>query len=88
MRKNTIEFTFSDFVDQFLYVISCLLNIDVEPRIGPKIRKFLHLSEQIKIGDWYLYQNYTKIMIYGFKLPPYRSPKFVPIWIFALEYIR
>lgn len=59
VRKNTTGFTFSDFVDQYLYVSYLLLINDVEPRIGPEIRKILHLSEQTRTRDWYLYQNYT-----------------------------
>lgn len=74
-------------MDQFLYVVSCLLNNNVEPSIVPEIRKILHLSEHTRIGDWYLYQIYIEIRIYGYELPPYRLPKFVPIQNFELEYI-
>lgn len=46
------------------------------------------MSDQVQIGDWYLYENYTKIRIFGCKLPPYKLPKFLPMRIFSLEYIR
>lgn len=58
------------------------------PRISSEIKKFLHLSKHDKVGDWYLYQNYTEIQIYGCEIPPYRLPIFVSIRIFTLEYIR
>lgn len=48
----------------------------------------LHLSNQENIGDWYLYQNYTEIRVYGCELAPYKLPKYLPMRIFALEYIR
>ena len=32
VRKNNIEFTFNDFVDQFLHVVASLLNSDAEPK--------------------------------------------------------
>lgn len=37
--------------------------------------------------DWYLYQNYIEIRVYGWEFSSYKLPKFVPIRIFALEYI-
>jgi len=46
------------------------------------------LSKVYSIGDWYFYQNYTVIRIYGCELPPYRLPKYVPMRLFALEYFR
>ncbi len=48
----------------------------------------MHLSEQTKIGDCYLYQNFIEIRVYRCEFPPYRLPKFVPMRIFSLEYIR
>jgi hypothetical protein len=64
------------------------LNNSTEPRISEEIQKVLHLSDQAKTGDWYLYQNYTEIRVYGCELPPYKLPKYLPMRIFALEYIR
>ena len=37
VRKNSTEHTFSDYVDQFLHIISYLLNHNIEPRIGLEI---------------------------------------------------
>ena len=65
-----------------------MLNSSTEARISEEIQRVLHLSDQAKIGDWYLYQNHTEIMVYGCEMPPYRFPKYLPMWIFALEYIR
>ena len=45
------------------------------------------MSDQTKAGDWYLYQNYTELRIYGYELAPYKLPKFLPMRIFSLEYI-
>jgi hypothetical protein len=41
-----------------------------------------------KNGDWYLFQNHTKIRVYGCELAPYKLPKYLPMRIFSLEYIR
>jgi len=39
------------------------------------------------VGDWYVYKDYIEIRIYGSKVPPYQLLIFLPIRIFALEYI-
>ena len=79
---------FSEFIDSFIHPVKKLLIGSSEPRIGEYIKRILHLSEQAKTGDWYLYNNYTEIRVYGCELPPYKIPKYVPMIIFSLEYIR
>jgi hypothetical protein len=59
-----------------------------EPRINEEIQRILHLSDLAKTGDWYLYQDHTEIRVYRCEMPPYKMPKFLPVRIFALEYIR
>jgi hypothetical protein len=88
VRKNSTEYSFKDFIDQFIYPATCLLSSSTEPRVSEEIQKVLHLTDQAKTGDWYLYQNYTEIRVYGCELPPYKLPKYLPMRIFALEYIR
>ena len=51
------------------------------------VQRILHLSEDAKIGDWYLYQNHSEIRVYGCELAAYKLPRYVPVRIFALEYI-
>jgi len=46
------------------------------------------LSDKTKTRDWYLYKNYTKIRLYGCELAPSKLPKYVPMRILSLEYIR
>ena len=65
-----------------------MLNNKMEPRINEEVQRILHLSNLAKTGDWYLYQNHLEIRVYGCELPPYKLPKYLPIRIFALEYIR
>ena len=54
VRINSEDYSFSNFVDQFLHTSLCLLSSDAIPRISPEINKVLHLSEQSKVGDCYL----------------------------------
>jgi len=51
VRKNSTDFTFTDYVDQFLYTIIFLLHSDLEPKIGADVQKKLHRSDQVKTGD-------------------------------------
>lgn len=55
VRKNTKEYSFSDYVNQFLHTTLFFLSSDIIPRISLEIKRILHLSEQSKIRDWYLY---------------------------------
>ena len=59
-----------------------------EPLINEEIQRILHVSDLTKKGDWYLYQNHTEIRVYGCELAPYKLPKYLPVRIFSLEYIR
>jgi hypothetical protein len=59
-----------------------------EPRVNEEVRRVLHLSESAKTGDWYLYQNHSEIRVYGCELAPYKLPRYIPVRVFALEYIR
>jgi hypothetical protein len=59
-----------------------------EPWINDEVQRVLHLSDNAKIGDWYLYQNHTEIRVFACELAPYKIPRYVPVRIFALEYIR
>jgi hypothetical protein len=88
VRKNSIEFSFKDFIDQFYHLVVCMLSSRIEPRINEEVQIVLHLSNLTKTGYWYLYQNHTKIRVYRCEFPPYRLPKYLPVKIFALEYIR
>lgn len=71
-----------------LYTLSFLLTSNIDPRIWPEIEQCLHLSEQTKIGDWYLYHNYIEIRVDGCEFPPYKFLEFIPMTIFSLGYIR
>lgn len=49
---------------------------------------YLHPQTDNQIGDWFLYQNYTIIKIYGSEEQPYRLPSLLTPRIFSLEVLR
>ena len=65
-----------------------LLNNTTKPKISEEIKRIRSLTDQARTGDWHLYQNYIELRIYGCELSPYKLPKFPPMRIFALEYIK
>lgn len=40
------------------------------------------------IGDWFCFENYTVIRVYGFEGEPIRLPRFTSRRLFSLEYLR
>ena len=40
------------------------------------------------VGDWFCFEDYTLIRIYGFEGEPFRLPKFTTRRLFALEFLR
>jgi hypothetical protein len=88
LKHNSTEYNFKEFIDQFYHPVVSMLGSSPEPRINDEVQRILHLSDNTKMGDWYLYQDYTDIRVYGCELAPYKLPKYLPVRIFSLEYIR
>jgi hypothetical protein len=88
LKRNSTEFNFKEFIEQFYHPVVSMLSGRLEPQINEEIQRILHLSNLAKNGDWYLYQNHTEIRVYGWELAPYKLPKYLPVKIFSLEYIR
>jgi hypothetical protein len=88
LKRNSAEYDFKAFIDQFYHPVVNMLSGRPEPRINEEVQRILQLSDNVNIGDWYLYQNYTEIIVFGCDLAPYKLSRYVPVRIFALEYIR
>jgi hypothetical protein len=88
LKHNSTEFNFKDFIDQFYHPVVSMLSRKPEPRINDEVQRILHLSDHTKKIDWYLYQNHIEIRVSGCTLAPYKLPKYLPVRIFSLEYIR
>jgi hypothetical protein len=88
LKRNSAEYKFAEFIDQFYHPVLGMLASVPEPRVNDEVRRVLHLSESTKTGDWYLYKDDSEIRVYGCELAPFKLPKYMPVRIFALEYIR
>jgi hypothetical protein len=51
VMRNSSEFSFKHFLDQFYHPMVSMLSEREEPRINKEIQRILHLSDLAKIGD-------------------------------------
>ena len=58
------------------------------PRVLDEMKCLMQSSPEDRVGDWFLYRDYTVLRIYGFTDQPYRLPAFLTPRIFALEFMR
>ena len=61
---------------------------EVLPRVLEEMKSMMKYSPEDRIGDWFLYKDFTVLRVYGFTGEPYRLPAFLTPRIFALEYMR
>ena len=85
--RNVAE-NFSCFVNTFAAKVCTLLFETTCPRVTLELQECLHPPIEDWIGDWFLFENYTVIRVYGFDRPPYKLPTFLIPRIFAMEIIR
>jgi hypothetical protein len=88
IMKKPLNVEFSQYVDQFMSKSYQIIHNQVPPRIFPECKKLLQLSPDKRVGDWYIFEHYTEIRVYGCQLSPFRLPVFMTPRIFSLEYVR
>lgn len=77
----------SRFLNDFMPIAYNIIHESPPPRFFPELRKWLQYSEAQSTGDWYLFDNYIEIQVYGAEVPPYQLPIFPARRIYALEYL-
>jgi hypothetical protein len=88
IRKKHLNVGFSKYIDQFMSKAYQIIYNEVPPRIIPECNKLLQLSPDKRVGDWYLFENYTETRVYGSELRPFLLSTFLTPRIFSLEFIR
>ena len=58
------------------------------PRVFDEMKYLMQSSPEGRVGDWFLYKDYTVLRVYDFTGQPYRLPSFLTPRIFALEFMR
>lgn len=64
-----------------------IINNVSSTRVSPQHREVLQLSKDTRVGDWFPFEDYTEIRVYGSELSAYQLPVFMPMRIFSLELI-
>ena len=84
-RNATISFfTFSSSVMPALHK---LIFGFFMPRVSEDLKLLLQNPVET-VGDWFCFENYTVIKVYGFEGEPFRLPRFTSRRLFALEFLR
>ena len=76
------------YTTSFLSIAYSIINRSPSPFILPKAQCFLQLSKDVKVGDWFLFDDYADIGLYGEEVALYRLPIFVPMRLFSIEFIK
>jgi len=58
---------FLSYINAFIQLVHYIIHNDVLPRSIPDIKQILQLSPDTKVGDWFLFQEYKVIRVYGFE---------------------
>ena len=77
-------FTFSNKRMTFVYK---LIFGETLPRLTEEMKIYMQHSSD-PVGDWFLYEDYTVLRVYGFKEETYKFPTFLSKRIFVLEFLR
>jgi len=70
-RNKEHNKAFSHYLSSFMYVAFIILNDQIIPRNFPELNEHLQLNMEIRVGKWFLFEDYTKIKLYGAEVQPY-----------------
>jgi hypothetical protein len=74
---------FIDYVNYFMSIAYTLFHEENPPRIFPGVKSLLHESSETNLGDWYLFEDYTEIRMYGSEVKPFKFPSFLTMRVFC-----
>ena len=84
-RNSTV--TFFDFTNRIMAAIYKLIFDSTMLRIQEDF-KLLVQNPVEAVGDWFCYQDFTILRVYGFEGEPYKLPKFLTRRIFVFKFLR
>jgi len=84
IRKKSNGEVIVDYINNIMGTIYFLIKGDSPPRVIMEMRTLMHLTTEVAIGDWFLFETYIVLKIYGFNGDPYMLPMFMTPRIFSL----
>ena len=71
------------FTSSLLPIVYSIMNGSPVPFLLPKAQIFLQLSKDVKFGNWFVFEDYAEIRLYGADLEHFRLHPFVPMRMFC-----
>lgn len=84
-RNSTVNFFY--FINRIMAAIYKLIFGSIMTRIQEDFKLLLQNPVE-PVEDWFCYQDFTILKVYGFEGEPYKLPKFLTRRIFVLEFLR
>ena len=85
---DEINSNFFKYMNLFMEEVYKVFFEEKLPRVLPLMKEVLQFSPDRRIGDWFLLEEHTIILLYGFIHNPYILPAFLTPRVFSLELIR
>lgn len=87
LSQRNATISFFTFASSVMPVLPKLIFGSFMPRVSEDLKLLLQNPVET-MGDWFCFENYTMIRVYGYEGEPFRLPKFTSRRLFALEYLR
>jgi hypothetical protein len=64
---------FLQYVNSFMSILDFIIQKEVFVIIIPLVKGSLQLQNNTKVGDWFLFEQFTMIRVYGLEEKPYQK---------------
>jgi hypothetical protein len=88
IRNKVHNTRLSKFINQFISLAFESIHYKTPSIFFQEYNSFLQLSPNKMVGDWYFFEDHTKITIYSSKFQHFLFPKLQTPRLFPLEFIR
>lgn len=87
LSQRNATISFFTFVGSVMPTLHKLIFGSFMLRISKDLKLLLQ-NPMETVGDWFCFENYIVIKVYGFEREPFRLPRFISRSLFALEFLR
>jgi len=85
VRKQLQNQSFVLYIYGLMKIVYFLIHVESLPRVLPEYKSMLQLPLETSVGDWFIFERHTMILIDGFEGEPYMLPSLLTPRIFSLE---
>jgi hypothetical protein len=73
VRDHVTSEGFLQYVNSFISILDFIIQNEVFVIIIPLVKGSLQLQNNTKVGDWFLFEQFTMIRVYGLEEKPYQK---------------